>query len=114
VADNPEIFEPVYNIKAIAHLVGLLPVTLRAWERRYGLPKPIRGVQGYRYYSVYDLETLLWIKTQMKVGLSISRAIENLKRLRKTGKDPIVSENRGTFPQQTSIQATSQSEEPKN
>jgi len=89
--ENPDIFEPFYNIKAISQLVGLLPVTLRAWERRYGVPKPIRGVQGYRVYSEYDLKTLLWIKTQMELGLSISRVIDNLKHLRKTGKDPIVS-----------------------
>jgi len=110
MVDNSEIYEPIYNIKAISRLVGLLPVTLRAWERRYGLPKPSRGAQGYRYYSEYDLKTLLWIKTQMELGLSISRVIENLKRLRKTGKDPIVSDNIGTLPQPTSIPATSQSE----
>jgi DNA-binding transcriptional MerR regulator len=110
MADTPEIFKPVYNIKAITHLVGLLPVTLRAWERRYGLPKPIRGVQGYRYYSEYDLKTLLWIKTQMEFGLSISRVIENLKHLRKSGKDPVVSENIETISHPASIPATNQFE----
>jgi DNA-binding transcriptional MerR regulator len=108
--NNPELFEPVYNIKAISHLVGLLPVTLRAWERRYGLPKPSRGVQGYRYYSEYDLKTLLWVKKQMEFGLSISRVIENLKFLRKTGKDPILSEDIGTFPEPNLDPATSQFE----
>ena len=49
---------PVYNIKAVSRLLGLLPVTLRAWERRYGLPNPIRGDQGYRLYSEHDLCTL--------------------------------------------------------
>jgi MerR family transcriptional regulator, light-induced transcriptional regulator len=110
MADNPEIFEPFYNIKAISQLVGLLPVTLRAWERRYGLPKPIRGVQGYRYYSEYDLKTLLWIKTQLAFGLSISLIIENLKRLRNTGNDPVVIEAFGTVPEPTTIPETNQSE----
>lgn len=81
---------PVYNIKAISHLVGLLPVTLRAWERRYGLPLPRRGDQGYRLYSDYDLRTLRWIKAQIESGLSISRAVEYLSELRAAGKDPAV------------------------
>ncbi len=79
---------PVYNIKAVSRLVGLLPVTLRAWERRYGLPIPQRGEQGYRLYSEHDLRTLRWLKQQIDGGLSISRAVEYLNELRETGQDP--------------------------
>lgn len=79
---------PVYNIKAVSRMVGLLPVTLRAWERRYGLPQPRRGDQGYRLYSEYDLQTLRWIKNQVEAGMSISRAVEYLNELRQAGKDP--------------------------
>lgn len=79
---------PVYNIKAVARLVGLLPVTLRAWERRYGLPTPSRGDQGYRLYSEYDLRTLRWLKNQIEAGLSIGRAVEFLHEMRSAGQDP--------------------------
>ena len=79
---------PVYNIKAVSRLVGLLPVTLRAWERRYGLPSPHRGEQGYRLYSEHDLRTLRWLKQQIDSGLSISRAVDYLHDLRNTGQDP--------------------------
>lgn len=79
---------PIYNIKAISKIVGLLPVTLRAWERRYGLPTPQRGQQGYRLYSEYDLLTLRWLKTQIEAGMSISRAVEYLQELRAAGTDP--------------------------
>lgn len=82
---------PVYNIKAVSRLIGLLPVTLRAWERRYGLPQPQRGGQGYRLYSEYDLNTLRWIKAQLDAGLSISRAVDYLNELRTGGKDPVVN-----------------------
>jgi MerR family transcriptional regulator, light-induced transcriptional regulator len=82
---------PVYNIKAVARLVGLLPVTLRAWERRYGLPSPQRGDHGYRLYSEYDLRILHWVKAQLEAGLSISRAVEYLNELRSTGEDPAQS-----------------------
>lgn len=90
--DDQTFFQPVYNIKAICRLAGMLPVTLRAWERRYGIPKPHRGEQGYRFYSEYDLKTLLWIKKQMESGLSISRAVDGLQRLRSLGKDPVMDD----------------------
>lgn len=82
---------PVYNIKAVSQLVGLLPVTIRAWERRYGLPAPQRGRQGYRLYSEYDLRTLRWLKAQIDSGMHISRAIEYLNELRQNGQDPALS-----------------------
>jgi methanogenic corrinoid protein MtbC1 len=85
---NPHL--PVYNIKAVSRLVGLLPVTLRAWERRYGMPHPDRGEQGYRLYSEYDVRTLRWLKAQTESGLSIRRAVEYLAELRTAGQDPAV------------------------
>ncbi len=85
---NPNL--PVYNIKAVARLVGLLPVTLRAWERRYGMPTPNRGQQGYRLYSEHDVRTLRWLKAQTDSGLTIGRAVEYLNELRLSGYDPAV------------------------
>jgi MerR family transcriptional regulator, light-induced transcriptional regulator len=87
-ARNPHL--PIYNIKAVARLVGLLPVTLRAWERRYGMPHPGRGEQGYRLYSEHDVRTLRWLKAQIESGLSIGRAVEYINDLRSGGYDPVV------------------------
>lgn len=83
---------PVYNIKAVSRLVGLLPVTLRAWERRYGMPRPTRGDQGYRLYSEYDLRLLQWLKQHVDAGMSIGRAVDYLHELRSMGKDPLREE----------------------
>lgn len=69
-------------------MVGLLPVTLRAWERRYGLPTPRRGEQGYRLYSEHDVRTLRWLRSQVELGLTIGRAAENLQEMRGRGIDP--------------------------
>jgi DNA-binding transcriptional MerR regulator len=77
-----------YSVKAIAQLVGLSAVTLRAWERRYGLPSPQRGVQNYRLYSDYDVRTLRWLKNQVEGGMAISRAAQYLSELRQAGMDP--------------------------
>jgi DNA-binding transcriptional MerR regulator len=87
---NHNLHFPVYNIKAVSRLVGLSPITLRAWERRYGLPLPRRGDQGYRLYSEYDLRTLRWIQSQLDSGLSISRAVKYLNELRANSKDPAI------------------------
>jgi MerR family transcriptional regulator, light-induced transcriptional regulator len=84
---------PSYNIKAVAQMVGLLPVTLRAWERRYGLPAPERGDQGYRLYSDHDLQTLRWLKTQIDAGMNIGQAARKLNQLRETGLDPAARES---------------------
>jgi MerR family transcriptional regulator, light-induced transcriptional regulator len=86
---------PVYNIKAVSRLIGLLPVTLRAWERRYGIPVPRRGNQGYRLYSDYEVRILKWLKLQIDSGLSISRAVDYLNELRLAGKDPAAQEETG-------------------
>jgi DNA-binding transcriptional MerR regulator len=80
---------PIYNIKAVSSMLDLLPVTLRAWERRYGIPRPHRGEQGYRLYSPYDIRLLRWLKHQNDTGMSIGQAVKFLHELRKTDKDPI-------------------------
>jgi len=80
--------QPSYNIKAVSQMVGLLPVTLRAWERRYGLPSPSRGGQGYRLYSEHDLQTLRWLKTQIEAGMNVGQAAQRLHQLVEAGKDP--------------------------
>lgn len=95
---------PVYNIKAVARLVGLLPVTLRAWERRYGLPSPRRGEQGYRLYSEHDLQTLRWLKMRVDSGISIGRAAENLQDLRAAGTDPASNQPIAAISTQSSIE----------
>lgn len=83
---------PSYNIKAVAQMVGVLPVTLRAWERRYGFPSPSRGGQGYRLYSEHDLQTLRWLKSQLEAGMNIGQAAQQLHQMRQTGKDPTSDE----------------------
>ncbi len=80
---------PLYNVKAVSRMLGLRPVTLRAWERRYGLPSPKRNRQGYRMYSEHDLRTLRWLKQQIDAGLNISRAVEYLAEMRSAGNDPL-------------------------
>ena len=80
---------PIYNLKAVIRETGLGPETLRAWERRYGLPKPQRSPGGHRLYSPYDIDMLKWLVARQKEGLSISRAVEMWRSLEKDGQDPL-------------------------
>jgi DNA-binding transcriptional MerR regulator len=40
INDLPD--EPKYSVQRVSDLIGINPVTLRAWERRYGVIKPGR------------------------------------------------------------------------
>lgn len=80
---------PLYNIKAVVQETGLKPPTIRAWERRYGLPNPVRTDGGHRQYSRRDIDTLKWLIDRQGEGLSISHAIELWRTLIERGQDPI-------------------------
>lgn len=82
---------PSYNLKVVIQDTGIKPDTLRAWERRYGLPQPERTAGGHRLYSAYDIETLKWLHTRQEEGLSISRAVDLWKSLIEEGKDPLLA-----------------------
>jgi DNA-binding transcriptional MerR regulator len=81
--------EPFFNLKAVVQQTGLKPDTLRAWERRYGLPTPERSSGGHRLYSQWDIYTIKWLMTRQREGLSISRAVELWEQLRAEGRDPL-------------------------
>lgn len=79
---------PTYNLKAVVQETGLKPDTLRAWERRYGIPEPDRTSGGHRLYSQLDINTLKWLLERQDDGLTISRAVSLWRSLVDEGKDP--------------------------
>jgi MerR family transcriptional regulator, light-induced transcriptional regulator len=74
--------DPIYNMKAVTQRTGIPAATLRAWERRYHALAPRRSDGNYRLYSERDIAVLRWLQTQLDAGLSISRAVALLERLR--------------------------------
>ena len=56
--------EELFPIREVARLTGVNPVTLRAWERRYGLIQPTRTDSGHRLYSQVDIESVRSILAQ--------------------------------------------------
>jgi MerR family transcriptional regulator, light-induced transcriptional regulator len=81
---------PTYNLKAVVQETGLKPDTLRAWERRYGLPQPARTSGGHRLYSQRDIQMLNWLAERQEEGLSISRAVGLWKQLVAEGREPML------------------------
>jgi len=67
---------PNFNIKVVLNKTGIAADTLRAWERRYGLPIPQRTQGGHRLYSERDIATIQWLLAKQAEGLSISRAVD--------------------------------------
>lgn len=67
---------PAFNLKVVLKETGIAADTLRAWERRYGLPMPQRSAGGHRLYSQRDIETIKWLIKRQAEGLSISRAVD--------------------------------------
>lgn len=86
---------PNFNLKAVVQETGIKPDTLRAWERRYGLPEPDRSSGGHRLYSQRDIDTLRWLLARQDEGLSISRAVDLWRQLESEEQDPLMSTEYG-------------------
>lgn len=69
----------LFSIGTVSSLTGVNAVTLRAWERRYGLIKPSRTESGHRLYSDKDIERIRQILGFLNGGVAISRIKEALK-----------------------------------
>ncbi len=86
---NPLDTTPTFNLKVVLKETGIRPDTLRAWERRYGLPKPHRSPGGHRLYSQRDIEMIKWLMARQEEGLSIARAVDLLRAQIAQGNDPL-------------------------
>ncbi|HLM48182.1 MAG TPA: cobalamin-dependent protein [Myxococcaceae bacterium] len=63
------------RIRTIARLTGIREATLRAWERRYGFPRPLRNESNYRVYSREEVENIRRVAKLITEGLAVSEAI---------------------------------------
>ncbi len=60
-------------IRTISSLTGVNPITLRAWERRYGLIRPLRTAKGHRLYTHAHVEKIRRVLTLVERGVPISQ-----------------------------------------
>lgn len=62
------------RINAVAELAGLSAHTIRAWERRYGVPTPPRSTGGQRLYTRADVAALRRMSELSRNGVSLAVA----------------------------------------
>ncbi len=86
---SPTETSPTFNLKVAVTETGVKADTLRAWERRYGLPNPRRTKGGHRLYSTRDIQTINWLVERQHQGMSISRAVELWRQYESEGQDPL-------------------------
>lgn len=96
-----------YNMKAVSTMVGILPGTIRAWERRYQMFAPIRNEVGHRLYSDNHVRKLKWLAQKVNDGFTISQAVSLLEQDNKDVSHPLShqEDNRVTQLQQDTLQA---------
>lgn len=70
--EAPDI-EGLYPIRTVSAITGVNAVTLRAWERRYGLVKPQRTPKGHRLYTEADIERIHRILELLRQGIPIGQ-----------------------------------------
>lgn len=84
-----------FPIRTVSEITGVNSVTLRAWERRYGLIKPLRTPKGHRLYSQQDIQLIQEILDRLAQDMSISQIARDI--LDKTNMDD--SENSDAWSQ---------------
>ena len=67
--------EPKYNLGWVVRQTGITADTIRAWEKRYGLPAPQRSDGNQRLYSDHDLLVITWLQEKTQQGVQISKAV---------------------------------------
>jgi MerR family transcriptional regulator, light-induced transcriptional regulator len=63
----------VFPIRTVSTITGVNAITLRAWERRYGLVKPVRTAGGHRVYTRANIDSIHSILAMLENGISIGR-----------------------------------------
>jgi MerR family transcriptional regulator, light-induced transcriptional regulator len=69
----------LFPIRIVSNLTGVNAVTLRAWERRHGLIKPVRTASGHRLYGREQIDVVHRILGLQKTGLPISQIARALR-----------------------------------
>lgn len=65
--------EKLFTIGTVSKLTGIGAITLRAWERRYGLITPVRKESGHRLYTRRHIDQINRITALTQQGMRISQ-----------------------------------------
>ena len=64
-----------FTIRQVAELTGVSEDSLRAWERRFGFPRPARQAGGHRRYEPADVDRIRQALREREAGLSLEAAL---------------------------------------
>ncbi|WP_308634497.1 MerR family transcriptional regulator [Paenibacillus silvisoli] len=82
----------LYTIKEVSDLTGLSTQLIRKWEKRYGAVNPRRLPNGYRGYTVQDIEMIRWLKRRVDDGKPIGMAAMELNSRLRPGSHASIAE----------------------
>jgi len=74
VVVDQELPTAMLRIGELSRRLGVSDHVLRAWERRYGLLRPVRSAGGFRLYSEADLRRVRRMQEHLARGLSTAEA----------------------------------------
>ena len=94
---------PLYNLRvnpglrigAVAERTGLPPVTIRAWQRRYGVLEPRRTAGGHRLFSEHDVEVLAAVRALEARGYALPAAVAEVRRRAAAGLPLVPTDEHG-------------------
>lgn len=81
-----------YRIQTVAEMTGVPAATLRAWERRYGIPTPERSSSSYRLFSDHDVASIRKLKDLCDDGMSPAEAARLVMRVEEASNTPVESD----------------------
>lgn len=69
----------LFPIRTVSELTGVNPITLRAWETRYGLIEPIRKSSGHRLYTQEHIDLINRVVGLLDRGMRIGQVNAEIK-----------------------------------
>lgn len=78
-----------YRIQTVAEMTGVPAATLRAWERRYGIPVPERSNSSYRLFSDHDVASIRRLKELCDSGMAPAEAAKLVLRIEEASNTPV-------------------------
>jgi len=81
-----------YRIQTVAEMTGIPAATLRAWERRYGIPSPERSSSSYRLFSDHDVASIRKLKELCDEGMAPAEAARMVVRIQEASNTPVESD----------------------
>jgi len=67
--------QPALTIGAVSERTGVSPALLRAWESRFGFPRPSRSAAGHRRYCSEQVDQIMSVLRLRHEGLSLAASL---------------------------------------